>query len=207
MSAVYPDLFVPFAFGLMAYLIGSLPFAIIASRLLGIADPRQYGSGNPGATNVLRSGNKLAAALTLLGDCGKGFIVVFIVQNQMGCPPLMVAFLAIMVFCGHIFSIFLRGKGGKGVATALGVLLGFDVFLGLAVLFVWLLVLALTRYSSLAALVAALAAPLAAWFWVALPLQGAVWALSLLLIWRHRLNIARLKSGTETRVGQAQRTA
>lgn len=205
--SLYPDLFVPFAFGLMAYLIGSLPFAIITSRLLGMADPRQYGSGNPGATNVLRSGNKFAAALTLLGDCGKGFIVVFIVQNQMACPPWMVAFLALMVFCGHIFSIFLRGKGGKGVATALGVLLGFDVFLGLAVLFVWLLVLALTRYSSLAALVAALAAPLAALFWLALPLQAAVWVLCLLLIWRHRLNIARLKSGTETRVGQAQRTA
>ena len=145
-----------------AYLLGSVPFAVVVSRLFGMADPRSYGSGNPGATNVLRSGNKLAAALTLVGDAFKGWLAVFLaasVAPSMEAATLAVPAAGLAAFLGHLFPVFLGFKGGKGVATAAGVLIGANSWLGLATLGVWLGVAFTLRYSSLAALCAALAAP------------------------------------------------
>ncbi|WP_079432813.1 glycerol-3-phosphate 1-O-acyltransferase PlsY [Zoogloea sp. LCSB751] len=194
-----------------AYLLGSIPFAVVVSRLFGMADPRTYGSGNPGATNVLRSGNKLAAALTLLGDAFKGWLAVtlaatFAAPLGLGTPAVAAAGLA--AFLGHVFPIFLRFKGGKGVATAAGVLLGASGWLGLATAGVWLLVAFAFRYSSLAALSAALAAPLLS---VLLGL-GHTWAIAIggmsaLLIWRHKDNIKRLRAGQEGRIGGKKKSA
>src|SRR5512145_3191976 len=147
---------------LSAYLIGSISFAVVTSRLFGLADPRTYGSGNPGATNVLRSGKKAAAPLTLLGDAAKGWLAVFItikLAPHDGEGLWMVALVSLAVFLGHVFPVFLKFKGGKGVATALGVLLALSGWMGLAVLGTWLLVAVVFRYSSLSALVAAIAAP------------------------------------------------
>ena len=141
-----------------AYLLGSISFAVLTSKLFALPDPRTYGSGNPGATNVLRSGKKAAAALTLLGDAAKGWLAVFLAMRFAAHDAqgvMLVAMVALAVFVGHLFPIFLRFKGGKGVATALGVLLALDVWLGLAALATWLLVAAVLRLSSLAALVAA----------------------------------------------------
>src|SRR5512145_1718804 len=149
-------------FVVCAYLIGSVPFAILMSKAFGLADPRTYGSGNPGATNVLRSGKKAAAVLTLLGDAAKGWVAVFAaikLAPHDGQGLLMVALVSLAVFLGHVFPVFLKFKGGKGVATALGVLLALSGWLGLAVLATWLLVAVVFRYSSLSALVAAIAAP------------------------------------------------
>ncbi|MDR0480606.1 MAG: glycerol-3-phosphate 1-O-acyltransferase PlsY, partial [Gallionellaceae bacterium] len=146
-----------------AYLLGSIPFAVLTSKAFGLADPRTYGSGNPGATNVLRSGKKMAAALTLLGDAAKGWLAGWLARHYLGGAD-AVALVAIAVFLGHVFPIFLRFKGGKGVATALGVLLGLDVWVGLLVLATWLVVALVSRYSSLSALVAAVAAPFYAWW-------------------------------------------
>ena len=192
-----------------AYLVGSVPFAVVVSRLFGMADPRSYGSGNPGATNVLRSGNKLAAALTLVGDALKGWLAVFAAANL--APALELGAIAapaagLMAFLGHLFPVFLGFKGGKGVATAAGVLIGASGWLGLATLGVWLGVAFTLRYSSLAALCAALAAPALAFalgldtYWIL-----ACSAMSALLIWRHKDNIKRLVAGQESRIGSKKK--
>ena len=199
---------------LLAYLIGSISFAVIVSRLMGLSDPRTYGSKNPGATNVLRSGSKPAAILTLLGDGAKGYIAVWLVQAfgpARGLGDGTVAMVALAVFLGHLFPIFFRFKGGKGVATALGVLLGLELWLGLAALATWLIVAVFFRYSSLAALAAAVFAPLFYVFghgvaWDADPRIGTAIALmSLLLLYRHRANIAKLMSGKEAKIGAKKR--
>ena len=193
-------------FVVTAYLLGSISFAVLMSRAFHLPDPRTYGSHNPGATNVLRSGRKAAAALTLLGDAAKGWLAVWLTQRlapQDGHIFLLVAAVALAVFLGHLFPVFLRFKGGKGVATALGVLLGLNVWLGLAALATWLLVALVFRTSSLAALVAALAVPI---FSVVLPLSlppeymRVAALMSLLLIWRHKTNIANLLSGQESKI-------
>ena len=184
-----------------AYLIGSIPFAIIASSVFGLNDPRSYGSGNPGATNVLRSGNKTAAALTLAGDCLKGWLAVWVAE-ALGFNAVTIALAGLAAFTGHVFSIFLRFKGGKGVATALGVLAGFDSLIALASLGVWLLTALVSRYSSVAALTAAFIAPIVTGFAsgsVALTLT--VLAISAILTWRHAANIRRLLAGTEAKIG------
>ncbi|MGV7209575.1 glycerol-3-phosphate 1-O-acyltransferase PlsY [Oxalobacteraceae bacterium A2-2] len=188
-----------------AYLIGSISFAVVVSKLSGIADPRTYGSKNPGATNVLRSGNKKAAILTLLGDAAKGWVAVFLVSHFAGRLQVgdwTIALVAIAVFLGHLWPVFFRFVGGKGVATALGVLIGLDPWLGLATLATWLAVAFAFRYSSLAALIAALFAP----FYYGLlfgtdPQLGAVAAMSALLIFRHAKNISNLLAGKESRIG------
>jgi glycerol-3-phosphate acyltransferase PlsY len=187
---------------LIAYLIGSLSFAVIVSRLFGLADPRSYGSGNPGATNVLRSGNKGAAILTLLFDALKGYIPVAIAVN-MGLAPLTVTAIGLGAFIGHLWPVFFKFEGGKGVATAAGVLLGFAPGLGGLVLLVWIGMAAVFRYSSLAALTAALAAPviqIAGWGFS--PVSVGVIAMSMLLIWRHEANIRKLLAGQESKLGQ-----
>ena len=193
-------------FILTAYLIGSLSFAVIVSRLMGLPSPHEYGSGNPGATNVLRSGNKLAALLTLVGDCLKGWFAVFMVKHyawQFGVGDLGIALVALAVFIGHLFPLYFRFKGGKGVATAGGILFALDWRIGLGTLGTWLVIAFFFRYSSLAALVAAIFAP----FYTALVLGFNSYAvcvllLAALLIWRHRSNILKLLSGTEGRIGE-----
>ncbi len=185
-----------------AYLLGSISFAVVTSRAFGIADPRTYGSGNPGATNVLRSGKKLAAALTLLGDAAKGWVAV-VLAKHLALGDVQVALIALAVFLGHLFPVFLKFKGGKGVATALGVLLALNAWLGLAALATWLLIALVFRLSSLAALTAAFLAPIYAallgmpcgWVWASV-------AMSLLLIWRHKRNIRNLLAGQESRIGK-----
>lgn len=193
-------------FVLLGYLLGSIPFAVIVSKVFGLADPRSFGSGNPGATNVLRSGNKLAALLTLVGDTAKGWIAMWLTR-KLGADDLGVALAGIAAFLGHVFPMFLKFKGGKGVATALGVLAGFNGWLALICAGVWLLVALVTRYSSLAALLAAISAPLAA----ALLGTGdealvAVTTMSAILILRHRDNIKRLLAGTEGRLGSKKKS-
>ncbi|MBK8570273.1 MAG: glycerol-3-phosphate 1-O-acyltransferase PlsY [Nitrosomonadales bacterium] len=190
-------------FVICAYLLGSISFAVIMSRLFTLPDPRTYGSHNPGATNVLRSGNKWAAILTLLGDAAKGWLAVWLAQYfgpQAGNSLLIVA-VALAVFIGHLFPVFLHFKGGKGVATALGVLLALNVWLGLAVLATWILVAMVFRLSSLAALLAAVSAPIFAMA-LALPSEYvlALVGMSLLLIWRHKSNIQNLLAGKESRI-------
>ncbi|BCK86493.1 putative glycerol-3-phosphate acyltransferase [Sideroxyarcus emersonii] len=188
-----------------AYLIGSVSFAVLMSRAFGLADPRTYGSGNPGATNVLRSGKKAAAALTLIGDAAKGWLAVFLAIRFAPHDAdglMLVALVALAVFLGHVFPIFLKFKGGKGVATALGVLLALNGWLGLAVLGTWLLVAVVFRYSSLAALVAAIAAPVFAMLIQLRPeLVMTTAIMSMLLIWRHKGNIQNLMTGKESRIG------
>jgi acyl phosphate:glycerol-3-phosphate acyltransferase len=188
-----------------AYLLGSISFAVIMSRLFALPDPRTYGSHNPGATNVLRSGNKWAAILTLLGDAAKGWLAVWVAQHfepQDG-NSLLIATVALAVFLGHLFPIFLRFKGGKGVATALGVLLALNVWLGLAVLATWILVALVFRLSSLAALLAAVGAPIYAMA-LALPSEYVLTlvGISLLLFWRHKSNIQNLLAGKESRIAK-----
>ena len=183
---------------LAAYCLGSVSFAIVVSRLMRLPDPRSYGSKNPGATNVLRTGRKVAAVLTLLGDAGKGWAAVWLAARLGGEVP--VAGLA--VFLGHLYPAFHRFQGGRGVATAAGVLFGFSGWLGLGVVATWLVIAAVFRYSSLAALVAALAAPVYAWFFASGEIVAAVIGIAALLIWRHRDNIARLAAGTESRLGR-----
>lgn len=193
-------------FAIAAYLIGSVSFAIVVSRVFRLADPRSFGSGNPGATNVLRTGNKTAAALTLLGDCVKGWIPVALAvrfDEALGLGDTGIALVAFAVFAGHLWPVFFRFKGGKGVATALGVLLGLNPLLGLAALITWVVVAYAFRYSSLAALISALFAP----FYYTLlfgvgPIGLAVLAMGALLIWRHRKNIGNLLAGKETRIGR-----
>ncbi len=192
-------------FVVCAYLIGSVPFAVLMSKVFGLADPRTYGSGNPGATNVLRSGKKAAAALTLLGDAAKGWLAVFLAIRfapHDGDGLLMVALVALAVFLGHVFPIFLKFKGGKGVATALGVLLAISGWMGLAALLTWLLVAVMFRYSSLAALAASVAAPVYAMLLHLRPeLVLATAIMSMLLIWRHKKNIQNLMTGKESKIG------
>ncbi|HZW24413.1 MAG TPA: glycerol-3-phosphate 1-O-acyltransferase PlsY [Gallionella sp.] len=192
-------------FVIAAYLIGSISFAVLMSKAFGLADPRTYGSGNPGATNVLRSGKKAAAVLTLLGDAAKGWVAVFAaieLAPHDGQGLLMVALVSLAVFLGHVFPVFLKFKGGKGVATALGVLLALSGWLGLAVLATWLLVAVVFRYSSLAALVAAVGAPIYAMVLILRPeLVFAVAIMSMLLIWRHKGNIQNLLTGKESKIG------
>lgn len=184
-----------------AYLLGSIPFAVVSSRLFGLADPRSYGSGNPGATNVLRSGNKKAALVTLLGDAAKGWLAVFLAR-EFGLSNTAVGLVALAVFFGHLFPVFLRFKGGKGVATAAGVLLALDWLLGLATLAVWILTAVFSRYSSLGALLAAAAAPLlAAMMWGPTGPMLAVGVMSLALIAKHWGNLQRLLAGTEPKIG------
>lgn len=194
-------------FALLGYLLGSIPFAVVTSRLFGLADPRSYGSGNPGATNVLRSGNKLAALLTLLGDAAKGWLAVFLAQ-QFGGQPQDVAIAGFAAFFGHLHPLFLKFKGGKGVATAAGVLFGFSLWLGLAVLAVWAGVVWFFRYSSLGAIAAAIAAPLVA---MALIDSGdmltAVFCIALLLFWRHSGNLQRIRAGSEPKIGEKKSPA
>ncbi|MGE0071706.1 MAG: glycerol-3-phosphate 1-O-acyltransferase PlsY [Thiomonas sp.] len=198
-------------FAALAYVLGSLSFAVLVSRAMGMADPRSYGSGNPGATNVLRSGNKLAAALTLLLDALKGWIAVVLAiafSNAFGYGVPGVALAAVAVFLGHLYPVFFRFRGGKGVATAAGVLLAIQPWLGLATLATWLIVAGFFRYSSLAALVAAVFAPFYYWFggglaWTTDPaLLLALLIISALLIWRHRSNIDKLLRGEESRIGR-----
>ncbi len=194
-----------FALAIGAYLIGSVPFAVIVSRLMGLPDPRTYGSGNPGTTNVLRSGSKLAALLTLAGDAAKGWFAVWLAM-RLGAGPVEVAVVAVAVFLGHVFSAWLRFKGGKGVATAAGVLLAIDWRLGGVVVLAWATVVVATRYSSLAALVASVFAPFAAWHLLgAGPVFIAVVAMSALLAWRHEANIRKLIRGEESRIGQTKK--
>jgi glycerol-3-phosphate acyltransferase PlsY len=194
-----------FLFGIAAYLIGSISFAVVVSKMFRLADPRTYGSKNPGATNVLRSGNKAAAIVTLLGDCLKGWLAVWLVQQygpDYGVGENGVALVAIAVFLGHLWPVFFRFAGGKGVATALGVLFGLNIWLGLATLVTWLVIAYAFRYSSLAALVAAVFAP----FYYGL-LFGtdvillAVVTMSGLLIYRHGKNIGNLMTGKESKIG------
>jgi glycerol-3-phosphate acyltransferase PlsY len=188
-------------YALGGYLAGSIPFAVIVSRVLRLPDPRTYGSKNIGATNVLRSGHRVAALATLIGDAGKGWAAVLAVR-ALGATDDVIALVAFSAFLGHCFPVWLRFRGGKGVATAAGVLMAIDWILAVAVLAVWLTVVAATRYSSLAAIVAAVAAPLAAWYLEGVgPVLAAVAAMSLLLIARHRANIAKLLRGEESRIG------
>lgn len=187
---------------LLGYLLGSLPFAVIVSRIFGLADPRSFGSGNPGATNVLRSGNKWAALLTLLGDAGKGWLAIF-VAAKLGAGETAIAAAGLAAFLGHVFPVTLGFKGGKGVATALGVLLGLSLGLGGWVAAVWVLVAMVTRYSSLAALAAAASAPFIAMLSHArIEVVLAVAVMSVVLVYRHRLNIQKLRAGTESRLGE-----
>ena len=185
----------------IAYLIGSLSFAVIVSRALSLPDPHSYGSGNPGATNVLRSGSKTAAILTLLGDTLKGVAAVLLAKYfaaQFGINETGIALVAIAVFLGHLFPLFFGLKGGKGVATASGVLWALDWRVGLGLTLIWGLVFAMSRVSSLAALLGSAMAPVLAWYFLGVvPAFYAALAMATLLIWRHKENIARLVSGSE----------
>jgi acyl phosphate:glycerol-3-phosphate acyltransferase len=186
---------------LAAYLLGSISFAIVVSRLMTLPDPRSYGSKNPGATNVLRSGSKAAAVLTLAGDAGKGWLAVWLAWLWAGNPAIA-ALAGLAVFAGHLFPVYHRFKGGKGVATAAGVLLGFDPWLGVATLVTWAVMVAFFRISSLAALTAALFAPFYAWWLFGLrAIPAATLVIGVLILWRHKENVRRLFAGTEPRLG------
>ena len=189
-----------------AYLIGSLSFAVIVSRLFALPDPHNYGSGNPGATNVLRTGKRLAAALTLAGDTGKGALAVILARHfaaDYGVGMNGIALVALAVFLGHLYPVFFRFKGGKGVATALGILCAIDPWLGLATLASWLIIMLFFRIVSLASIIAAVFAPFyTGWlFGTASPLLPGVLAIAALLVYRHKDNIRRLLAGQESRIG------
>jgi glycerol-3-phosphate acyltransferase PlsY len=198
--------FLPVLAALAAYLLGSLSFAVIVSRAVGLSDPRSYGSGNPGATNVLRSGNKGAAIATLLLDALKGAVPVLLVEH-LGAPHGLeegtAALVGLAAFVGHLWPVFFGFKGGKGVATAAGVLLALNPWLGLATLLTFVIIVAFFRYVSLASIVAAAFAPFyQLLIWGAGPAALAIAVMSLLLIWRHGANIKKLIAGTESRLGQ-----
>jgi glycerol-3-phosphate acyltransferase PlsY len=200
------DLTLPLIATVLGYLIGSISFAVVVSRLMGLDDPRAYGSGNPGATNVLRSGNKKAAILTLLMDALKGFVPVWLVV-AFGEPYALgegtAALVGLAAFLGHLWPVFFGFKGGKGVATGAGVLLGLNPLLGVATLLSWGMVAYFTRYSSLAAIVAAVFAPFYQWLiWGFGPTTMVCVVLAVLLLWRHSGNIRKLLDGTESRIGQ-----
>ncbi|MGC9456297.1 MAG: glycerol-3-phosphate 1-O-acyltransferase PlsY [Halothiobacillaceae bacterium] len=195
------------ALALLGYLFGSISTAVLVARALGLPDPRTEGSGNPGATNVLRLGGKRAALATLVGDLLKGLLPVLIAQ-ALDLSPLAVALTAVAAFLGHLYPVFFGFKGGKGVATAAGALLAMAPLVALVAIGTWAASAAITRYSSLSALLAAICAPAAAWL-LDLPEASiaATATIGLLLIWRHRANIRRLATGTEPRIGQKTRTA
>ena len=187
-----------------AYLIGSVSFAVVVSKAMRLPDPHSYGSGNPGATNVLRTGNKLAAILTLLGDAAKGYVAVILARVLIGVEidSWVLPAVAAAAFVGHLFPVFHGFKGGKGVATALGILLAIDWVLGLTTLSTWLIVAMFLRYSSLAALVSAVFAPIYFIFLFGVqPMAIAIAVMSTLLIWRHKANIQKLLRGEEGRIG------
>lgn len=191
----------------VAYLIGSLSFAVIVSRAMRLPDPRSFGSGNPGATNVLRTGRKAAAALTLLGDALKGWVAVVLaamLAPQFGLSKEVVLLCALAVFLGHLFPVFFKFKGGKGVATALGVLVGLSPWLGLACLITWLFMAGVFRISSLSALTTAILAPVYAGLLMGWsnPATTAVLVIALLLVYRHKSNLINLANGTEGRIGK-----
>jgi len=192
---------------LAGYLLGSVSFAIVVSRLFGLSDPRSFGSGNPGATNVLRSGSKLAALLTLLGDALKGAVAVWLVRwlgADYGLGQAAAAWAGAAAFVGHLYPVFFHFRGGKGVATFLGVLLAVDPWLGLAACAVWALVALAFRYSSAASLSSAVAAPvIGGLIWGVDALLAAVAVMSALLVARHRQNIAQLRAGKERKIGAA----
>lgn len=196
----------PLLAALAGYLIGSLSFAVIVSRVMGLADPRSYGSGNPGATNVLRSGNKAAAILTLLFDALKGYVPVLLVKlfgAPYGLGEGTAALVGLAAFIGHLWPVFFGFKGGKGVATAAGVILALNPWLGAATLLTWIIIAAFFRYSSLAAIVAAVFAPFyQLLIWGGGPIAIAVAVMGLLLIWRHSANIQKLLKGTESKIGR-----
>ena len=210
MEALYP-----LAATVAAYLLGSLAFAVLVSKAMGLSDPRTFGSGNPGATNVLRSGSKPAAAITLLLDAMKGFVPVVLVKAfgaRHGMGDGTVALVALAAFLGHLYPVFFRFRGGKGVATFIGVVFGVHWLLGVATGITWLIIAFFFRYSSLASLVSAVFAPLyyllgggIAWYAEA-PVAAALFAMALLLAWRHRANIQRLLQGTESRLGAKKAT-
>jgi len=199
----------------IAYLIGSVSFAVVVSKCMRLPDPHSYGSGNPGATNVLRTGNKLAAVLTLLGDALKGYIAVMLARIILGDTSLsstmgswVLCGVVIAVFLGHLFPIFHGFKGGKGVATACGILFGINWILGAATLSTWIIVAMFMRYSSLAALAAAVFGPIYFVFLFGFqPMGAALLVVCLLLIWRHRSNIQNLMNGTESRIGSKKKIA
>ena len=192
----------------VAYLLGSVSFAVVVSRAMGLPDPYTHGSKNPGATNVLRTGNKVAAALTLIGDAAKGWLAVTLARAVLGDPSqasinILLGLVAIAVFIGHLYPIFHRFKGGKGVATAAGILFAINWALGLTTLGTWLIVAVFMRYSSLAALCAAVFAPIYFTFLFGTqPMGLAIAVMSALLIYRHRSNIRNLLNGTETRLSK-----
>jgi glycerol-3-phosphate acyltransferase PlsY len=189
-----------------SYLVGSLSFAVLISRWMGLADPRSYGSGNPGATNVLRSGNKAAALLTLAFDALKGYMPVLaalLLQERLNLGPFTIALVGLAAFLGHLWPVFFRFQGGKGVATAAGVLMALNPVLGAATLASWLLIAVFFRYSSLASLVAAVFAPFfQLLIWGMKPAMLCIVPMSLLLVWRHGANIRKLLAGTESKIGQ-----
>ena len=201
----------PLSVVVLAYLLGSLSFAVIVSKFMGLSDPRSYGSKNPGATNVLRSGNKKAAVLTLLFDAVKGCVPVAVLLQYgaaYGLTEGVAAAAGLAAFLGHLYPVFFKFEGGKGVATALGVLMGISPLLGLAVAITWLGIAWYFRYSSLAALLAAVLAPI----YYAMAADGPLWdfngaifgmlcVMGILLVWRHRDNVNRLLAGTETKLG------
>ena len=195
----------------LAYLIGSLSFAVIVSRAMGLSDPRSYGSGNPGATNVLRSGSKPAAVLTLVLDALKGYVPVLLVVlfgARWGLGEGTQGLVGLAAFLGHLWPLFFRFQGGKGVATAAGVLLALNPWLGVATLATWLIVAFFFRYASLASLVAAVFAPFyQLLFWDFGPMVPAIIAMSLLLVWRHSANIGKLLAGTESKLGHRAASA
>jgi acyl phosphate:glycerol-3-phosphate acyltransferase len=202
--------FAPFLAVLAAYLVGSLAFAVIVSRVMGLSDPRTFGSKNPGATNVLRSGNKAAAVVTLLFDALKGFVPVLLVKlygREYGLGEGTMAMVGLAAFLGHLYPVFFRFQGGKGVATFIGVVFGIHWLLGVATGLTWIIIAVFFRYSSLASLIAAIFAPVfyvlmdrVQWY-AARPVTVALFAMALLLFWRHRANIQRLMQGTESRLG------
>ena len=187
-------------------MLGSVSFAVIASWIFRLPDPRTFGSMNPGATNVLRSGNKAAAILTLLGDAGKGWVAVILAQHfapVWGLDDKVIAGVALLVFLGHIWPVFLRFKGGRGVATAVGVVLGLNLWPGILAVITWIIVALIWRFSSLSALVAATLTPVYAWIFLGSDLSTfVIFTISLLVIWRHKSNIANLLAGKETRIGE-----
>ena len=195
-------------FVLAAYLIGSISFAVVVSRFFGLPDPHTYGSGNPGATNVLRTGKRAAAVLTLTGDAAKGAVALWLAQQfaaRSGVGESALAAVALAVFLGHLFPLYFRFRGGKGVATAAGILLAMDWRIALTLLVVWVLVAVFSRYSSLAAVVAAALSPLAAFHFLGWgPMTWAVLVIAVLLVWRHRGNIERLLAGNESRIRESK---
>ena len=185
---------------ILAYLIGSISSAILLSKIFGLEDPRNVGSGNPGATNVLRSGNKKAAALTLLGDMLKGFLPVFLV-GLLSDSGVLLALTALGAFLGHLYPIYYGFKGGKGVATMLGIFLALKPLTFVAMGLVWLIVAKVFKFSSLASLAAAGTALLFSFFSASIPLLGATFGIVALLFWKHKENIERLKAGIESKIG------